>query len=782
MKRSWALPGLLVAAAVAVLLIATRRDLNEPHIRLFSDMVRTPAYVSQGENPIFRNGETQQVPPPGTLSRDAQPLHYGNTPEERERAGKELKNPFPPSFEVTARGKQAFERYCSHCHGFKGLGDGAVAKAFPQFSFPVASKSTYDLPDGTLFHIITYGRNLMPSHASQLPQDDRWKIIHYLRDLQRDEIARLGPEAVIPEDTRRRTLVSEPYGKELFATNCASCHGEEGRRPNPGIPTLNSPSVLAIADDAYYWDIINHGRSGTQMPAWRSVLTKTQLQSILMHIRSWAGPEPERGRVARAGSDAEKGRALFTTHCVGCHGPQGEGGIGNSLSAPSFLAIASDQFLRDTISLGRGHTAMPASYDLKAEDVGALLAYIRSWQKSAPAYEDVAAAAATADPKAGKTIFDGKCAACHGSQGEGGIGSRLNSDSFLSMADNRFLYNVITQGRPGTGMPSWRTLGANDLANVISYVRAWQKSPAVVLGTNKHSGRAEFGELLFQQRCVECHGPQGAGAVGTQIANPALLAQVPDEFIWRTVAYGKDGTEMKGFFNRATDPLGTQDIDHIIAYLRRSQSNPPVESLKRPGDPFADTAVGREVYENKGGCMQCHGAHGEGGAGPSLGNPGFLKAASDGFLAGTIVLGREGTGMLSFFNGDGPQLDAKDIENVVAYMRGFEQAPPKTGRQVDRAPERVASGRTVFGQNCVRCHGAAGEGKHGDKPGDFGPSLNTPEFLKAADDNFLLATIAMGRPGTPMPAFGDGMGGKKGLDADQIRDVVSFLRSWEKRK
>lgn len=782
MKHLWALPGLLVAAAVFILLLGTRRDLNEPHIRIFSDMVRSPAYISQQANPIFADGKTLQPPVPNTIARDAHPLHYGNDAAERERAGRELKNQFLPSLEVTARGKQAFESCCSHCHGMKGLGDGPVAKAFPQFSFPIASKSSYDLPDGTLFHIITYGRNLMPSHALQLSQADRWKVIHYLRDLQRQEIARQGPNAVIPEDPRRKNLVSQPYGKELFATNCASCHGAEGRKPNPGVPTLNSPAVLAIAGDAYYWDIINHGRSGTQMPAWRSVLTQTQLQSILLHIRSWAGPEPERARVARAGSDAEKGRAIFTTHCVGCHGPQGEGGVGNSLSAPSFLAIASDQFLRDTISLGRGHTAMPASYDMKAEDVGALIAYIRTWMKPAPSYDEVAALLPSASAPSGKTIFEGKCAACHGAGGEGGMGSRLNSDSFLAMADDKFLHRVITDGRAGTGMPAWRTLSAQDLANVISYLRSWQKAPAVALTSKTHSGRAEFGELLFQKRCVECHGPKGAGDIGTQIANPALLSQVSDDFLWRTIAYGKDGTEMKGFMNRAVEPLATEDIDHLIAYLRKIQSNPPVESLKRRADAFADVKAGREIYENKGGCVQCHGSSGEGGAGPSLGNPGFLKAATDGFLAGTIVLGREGTGMLSYYNGDGPQLDREDIQNVVAYLRAFEQKPPKASRQVDRAPERAASGRKVFGENCAQCHGPQGAGKHGDKPGDFGPSLNTPEFLKAADDNFLLATIAMGRPGTPMPAFGDGMSGKKGLDADQIRDVVAFLRSLEKRK
>ena len=62
------------------------------------------------------------------------------------------------------------------------------------------------------------------------------------------------------------------------------------------------------------------------------------------------------------------------------------------------------------------------------------------------------------------------------------------------------------------------------------------------------------------------------------------------------------------------------------------------------------------------------------------------------------------------------------------------------------------------------------------------PSLNNAEFLKAATDNFLLATIALGRPGTPMPSFGDGMAGKNGLTAEQIQEIVAYLRTWEKKK
>ena len=782
MKRGALVPLALMATALAVLLVGTRRDLSEPHLRLFNDMVRSPAFRSQYPNPVFSSGATTQPPVPGALARDEEPpLPYGATPEERERAGRELKNPFVPSFEVMTRGREVFERFCSHCHGPKGRGDGPVAKAFPSFSFPVAGKSTYDLPDGTLFVIVSQGRNLMPSHAAQLSRDDRWKAIAYLRDLQRQELARLGPLAVVPEDPRRHSLVSEDYGKELFASNCAACHGAEGRRPQPGIPTLNEPSVLAIAEDAYYWDIINHGRPGTQMPAWKSVLTPTQIKSLVLYIRSWAPAAPERSQVLALRGDPGRGRGLFSTHCAGCHGPEGRGGIGNTLNNPSFLSIASDKFLRDTISLGRRHTAMPASYDFKAQEVSDLIAYIRSWAPVASSFDEVEVLASSASAAAGGRLFKARCAGCHGADGEGGIGSRLASDGFLSMADDRMLYRAITEGRRGTEMPAWSGLTSSQVAELIAFIRHWQKTPMVALTTAPAQGRAEFGEVLFKQECVKCHGSGGEGDLGTQIGNPAFLSQVSDDFLRRTIAFGKKGTEMKGFATRARNPLGEQDIGHLIAYLRRLQNEAQVEPLKRHYS-WASAKDGKAVFEKKADCAKCHGAQGEGGSGPSLNNPNFLRVASDGFLAATIVLGRENTPMPSFSGGSGVQLEQEDIENVVAYIRGFEKEPSPARRKVDRSAKNAAEGRVLFRENCARCHGPEGQGRHGERPGTFGPSLNNKEFLKAADDNFLLATIALGRPGTPMKPFALGSGQPPELTADQIRKVVAFIRTWEKSK
>jgi cbb3-type cytochrome c oxidase subunit III len=256
---------------------------------------------------------------------------------------------------------------------------------------------------------------------------------------------------------------------------------------------------------------------------------------------------------------------------------------------------------------------------------------------------------------------------------------------------------------------------------------------------------------------------------------------VSDDFLRRTIAFGKQGTEMQGFMKRPRSPLGADDVDHLVAYLRRLQKNPPPQPLNRKYS-WASAKDGLKAFEGKGGCVKCHGVGGVGASGPALGNPAFLKSATNGFLTGTIILGRENTPMHSYYDGEGTHLEEDDIENVVAYLRGLQDATFIPSRRVATSPEAVAAGRGLFRLNCARCHGDSGEGRRVAASSPAAPSLNNPEFLKAAGDEFLLATIALGRPGTPMPAFGDGMAGKAGLTADQIRQIIAFMRSWEKHR
>jgi mono/diheme cytochrome c family protein len=97
-------------------------------------------------------------------------------------------------------GRQRFQIYCVVCHGFTGEGDGMIVRR--GFRKP---PSYYEdrLQEGTtpashFFDVITNGWGAMPDYAAQIPPEDRWKIIAYIRALQlsrRVKFDELSPEA-----------------------------------------------------------------------------------------------------------------------------------------------------------------------------------------------------------------------------------------------------------------------------------------------------------------------------------------------------------------------------------------------------------------------------------------------------------------------------------------------------------------------------------------------------------------------------------------------------------
>jgi len=192
---------ILPAGLAAVALLAAgcdERDVSQPNLDYAPDMVDSVAYDAFAPNPNTPDGKTLLLPAKGTIPRNYQPLHYGPGPEEATRAAAGLTNPYPASPEVVARGKVAYERYCDHCHGGGGLGDGPVTVRFPRPPSLLADHAR-GLKDGQLFHIITHGQGLMPAHGSQVAAEDRWKIVHHLRALQNPPQTAQAPAAAQQE-------------------------------------------------------------------------------------------------------------------------------------------------------------------------------------------------------------------------------------------------------------------------------------------------------------------------------------------------------------------------------------------------------------------------------------------------------------------------------------------------------------------------------------------------------------------------------------------------------
>ena len=143
-------------------------------------------FDSFDENTVSEDKKTLREPVSGTIARGDLDFQYDykKTPQDAERAGGELKNPYPKTAQNLAEGKKLYETTCVVCHGKTGQGEGLVAQKFPK---PQSFTSDYmkRLPPGRIYHAITVGSYIMGSYASQLSPQERWQVVHYVETLQR---------------------------------------------------------------------------------------------------------------------------------------------------------------------------------------------------------------------------------------------------------------------------------------------------------------------------------------------------------------------------------------------------------------------------------------------------------------------------------------------------------------------------------------------------------------------------------------------------------------------
>lgn len=216
---------------------------------------------------------------------------------------------------------------------------------------------------------------------------------------------------------------------------------------------------------------------------------------------------------------------------------------------------------------------------------------------------------------------------------------------------------------------------ARGLRLLIVFGLAW---PAV--------GAAADGAQLYNRHCAACHGGDGRGGVGVPLALPDFLAVADDRYLRTTIRRGRPGRVMPAFAQ-----LKDAEVDAIVRHIRSWQ---PAAAKPSPVKARAgDARRGKRLYAQH--CAACHGDKGQGGHGtgltfsrprdypilaPALNNPGFLAAASDDMIKTTLVRGRAGTPMVSFRK---KGLSDRNLDDIVAYVRGFQKRPSPTAVPVD---------------------------------------------------------------------------------------------------
>lgn len=162
------------------------KNSNSPGVEFMPDMYRSPSLETNMAYVDMNTGDTLQanrLPVEGTLSRGAaMPYGYPNTPEGYEAAGANLHNPLAATEANLKKGEELYGKFCVHCHGSGGEADGNVAGKLP--GPPPRYSTLLALPEGKMFHTLTYGKGLMGAHASQVNQEERWQLVLYVQKLQ----------------------------------------------------------------------------------------------------------------------------------------------------------------------------------------------------------------------------------------------------------------------------------------------------------------------------------------------------------------------------------------------------------------------------------------------------------------------------------------------------------------------------------------------------------------------------------------------------------------------
>jgi cytochrome c oxidase cbb3-type subunit 3 len=210
---------------------------------------------------------------------------------------------------------------------------------------------------------------------------------------------------------------------------------------------------------------------------------------------------------------------------------------------------------------------------------------------------------------------------------------------------------------------------------------------------------APQGDALYADHCAACHGDTGAGGVGVPLSLPSFLNSVDDDFLRKTIRYGRPGRVMPAF--RA---LSNAQVGAIVRHIR-GWSDKPVPDFS--GKPVrGDAEHGKQLFASH--CAACHGANGEGGKGtgvtfsrkrdlpiiaPALNNAGFLAAVSDGMIRHTLQFGREDTPMRSFLE---QGLSEQDINDLVIYVRSFENGAAPPDKQTATVTETTITAESSY--------------------------------------------------------------------------------------
>ena len=195
------------------------------------DMHNQPRYKPLAASSFFADHRSERPEIEGTVARGH--LRIDSARYTGKFNGEDIDQfPIPITRADIERGRERFNIYCTPCHGRLGDGNGMVVLRGYRQAASYYSDKLMKAPVGHFFDVMTNGFGAMPSYASRVQPDDRWRIVAYIRALQLSESAKLSD---VPADQRQNLkLEPAPNGLSQGAEPAGNPPANPGQ-PNPGV-------------------------------------------------------------------------------------------------------------------------------------------------------------------------------------------------------------------------------------------------------------------------------------------------------------------------------------------------------------------------------------------------------------------------------------------------------------------------------------------------------------------------------------------------------------------
>ncbi|HXS56103.1 MAG TPA: cytochrome c [Hanamia sp.] len=183
MKKTRILLSLIIMTGLVTLVVSCDSK-REPGKIYMPDMAYSRAYEAYAPNNLA-NENVNYIPYPveGTIRRgDLFPYTLPNDSNGYKMSAM-VKDPLPPNNPTQMKeAERLFNINCAICHGPKMDAQGPLATGGKVPAVANLTLAQYiAMPEGTMFHSITYGKGNMGSYASQLSREQRWMVVQYVK-------------------------------------------------------------------------------------------------------------------------------------------------------------------------------------------------------------------------------------------------------------------------------------------------------------------------------------------------------------------------------------------------------------------------------------------------------------------------------------------------------------------------------------------------------------------------------------------------------------------------